>query len=89
MTASNISHKEFIDVLEDRIPYQWKLEFKKEEFDLSSSMLKEFLDMSVCLEKAELQKLLGKKIAHARKEHDGNGKGKHQNKLKSHHERHQ
>eukprot|EP00957_Ditylum_brightwellii_P107311 8188080-Ditylum_brightwellii.AAC.1 len=30
VTATKIYHKEFIDVLEDGIPYQWKLEFEKE-----------------------------------------------------------
>eukprot|EP00957_Ditylum_brightwellii_P036284 2747777-Ditylum_brightwellii.AAC.1 len=30
VTATKISSEEFIDVLEDGIPYQWKLEFKKE-----------------------------------------------------------
>eukprot|EP00957_Ditylum_brightwellii_P181174 13800270-Ditylum_brightwellii.AAC.1 len=68
--ATKISCKEFIDILGDKIPYQWKLEFEKEGFDRSSSTLKEFLDVCVCLEEAELQKLLGTKIAHARQEHD-------------------
>eukprot|EP00957_Ditylum_brightwellii_P054401 4121899-Ditylum_brightwellii.AAC.1 len=44
VTATKIAHKEFVDVLEDRVPYQWKLEFEKEGFDLNSSTLKEFLD---------------------------------------------
>eukprot|EP00957_Ditylum_brightwellii_P068763 5219638-Ditylum_brightwellii.AAC.1 len=43
VTAMKIAHKEIVDVLEDGVPYQWKLEFKKERFDLSSSTLKEFL----------------------------------------------
>eukprot|EP00957_Ditylum_brightwellii_P194299 14798076-Ditylum_brightwellii.AAC.1 len=51
-------------------------------------MVKEFLDMCVRLEEAELQKLLRKKIAHAEKEHEEDGKRKRQDKLKSHHERH-
>eukprot|EP00957_Ditylum_brightwellii_P160931 12252644-Ditylum_brightwellii.AAC.1 len=67
MTAAKISCEEFVDILEDRIPYQWKLEFKKEGFDLSSSTLKEFLDMCIRLEESELQKPLDKKIAHAKK----------------------
>eukprot|EP00957_Ditylum_brightwellii_P096805 7372111-Ditylum_brightwellii.AAC.1 len=50
-------------------------------------MLNEFLDVFVHLEEAELQKLLGKKIVCARKEHDDNGKGKHQDKPKSRHKR--
>eukprot|EP00957_Ditylum_brightwellii_P171976 13093665-Ditylum_brightwellii.AAC.1 len=58
VTATKITHKEFVDVLEDGAPYQWKLEFKKEGFDSSSSMLKEFLDICVRLEEVELQKLL-------------------------------
>eukprot|EP00957_Ditylum_brightwellii_P144283 10992611-Ditylum_brightwellii.AAC.1 len=45
VTATKISCKEFIDVVEDRILYQWKLEFEKEGFDSSSSTLKELLDM--------------------------------------------
>eukprot|EP00957_Ditylum_brightwellii_P138135 10530005-Ditylum_brightwellii.AAC.1 len=45
ITATKIAREEFVDVLEDGVPYQWKLEFKKEGFDLSSSMLKEFLDI--------------------------------------------
>eukprot|EP00957_Ditylum_brightwellii_P017317 1303950-Ditylum_brightwellii.AAC.1 len=44
VTATKIAHEEFFDVLEGGVPYQWKLEFKKEGFDSSSSMLKEFLD---------------------------------------------
>eukprot|EP00957_Ditylum_brightwellii_P063385 4811219-Ditylum_brightwellii.AAC.1 len=42
-----IPREEFIDVLEDRVPYQWKPEFKKEGFDLSLSTLKEFLDKEI------------------------------------------
>eukprot|EP00957_Ditylum_brightwellii_P178464 13594297-Ditylum_brightwellii.AAC.1 len=45
VTATKISHKEFVDILGDGIPYQWKLDFEKEGFDLSSTMLKEFLDV--------------------------------------------
>eukprot|EP00957_Ditylum_brightwellii_P055049 4172692-Ditylum_brightwellii.AAC.1 len=30
VTAEKISREEFVDVLEDGIPYQWKLEFEKE-----------------------------------------------------------
>eukprot|EP00957_Ditylum_brightwellii_P140321 10691556-Ditylum_brightwellii.AAC.1 len=44
ITDMNIARKEFVDVLEDRAPYQWKLEFEKEGFNLSSSTLKGFLD---------------------------------------------
>eukprot|EP00957_Ditylum_brightwellii_P120586 9198972-Ditylum_brightwellii.AAC.1 len=44
VTAMKISCKEFVNVLEDGIPYQWKLEFEKEGFDSGSSTLKEFLD---------------------------------------------
>eukprot|EP00957_Ditylum_brightwellii_P137487 10482257-Ditylum_brightwellii.AAC.1 len=44
VTATKIACKEFVNVLEDGVPCQWKLEFKKEGFDLSSSTLKEFLD---------------------------------------------
>eukprot|EP00957_Ditylum_brightwellii_P150163 11435091-Ditylum_brightwellii.AAC.1 len=83
----NISCKEFVDILEDGILYQWKLEFEKEGFDSSSSALKEFLDVCVQLEEVELQKLCRKKIACAGKEHDNDGKRKHQDKPKSHHER--
>eukprot|EP00957_Ditylum_brightwellii_P126511 9642827-Ditylum_brightwellii.AAC.1 len=61
VTATKISHEEFVGVLEDGILYQWKLEFKKEGFGLRFSMLKEFLDMCVHLEEAELQKPLEKK----------------------------
>ena len=57
-------------MLEDGVLYQWKLEFKKEGFDPSSSTLKEFLGVCVCLEEAELQKPLKKRIAHAITEHD-------------------
>eukprot|EP00957_Ditylum_brightwellii_P123241 9396731-Ditylum_brightwellii.AAC.1 len=67
VTATKISCKEIVDILEDGILYQCKLEFKKEGFDLSSSALKEFLDMCVHLEEAELQKTLGKKTAHAKR----------------------
>eukprot|EP00957_Ditylum_brightwellii_P129444 9874743-Ditylum_brightwellii.AAC.1 len=70
VTATKIACEEFVDVLEDGVPYQWKLEFKKEGFDSSSSMLKEFLDVCVRLEEAELQKPLKKKTARAIKEHD-------------------
>eukprot|EP00957_Ditylum_brightwellii_P081981 6233852-Ditylum_brightwellii.AAC.1 len=47
VTATKISCEEFIDILEDGILYQWKLEFEKEGFNLSSSMLKEFLEVCV------------------------------------------
>eukprot|EP00957_Ditylum_brightwellii_P140730 10720722-Ditylum_brightwellii.AAC.1 len=60
VTAEKISQEEFVDVFEDGVPYQWKLEFKKEGFNLSSSASKEFLDVCVCLEEAELQKPLRK-----------------------------
>eukprot|EP00957_Ditylum_brightwellii_P003714 281959-Ditylum_brightwellii.AAC.1 len=69
VTAEKISREEFVDLLEDGILFQWKLEFKKEDFDSSSYTLKEFLDMCVCLEEAELQKLLKKRIACASKDH--------------------
>eukprot|EP00957_Ditylum_brightwellii_P080301 6107639-Ditylum_brightwellii.AAC.1 len=87
VTAMKISCEEFVDILEDEIVYQWKLEFDKERFDLSSFTLKEFLDVCVHLEEAELQKLLRKKIACAEKEHDEDRKRKHQDKPKLHHER--
>eukprot|EP00957_Ditylum_brightwellii_P079458 6042527-Ditylum_brightwellii.AAC.1 len=45
VTATKIACKEFFEVLEDGIPHQWKLQFKKEGFDLSSSTFKEFLDV--------------------------------------------
>eukprot|EP00957_Ditylum_brightwellii_P035865 2718337-Ditylum_brightwellii.AAC.1 len=67
VTTTKISCKEFIDILKDRIPYQWKLEFKKKGFDSSSSTLKEFLDMCVCLGEAKLQKRLRKMIACAKR----------------------
>eukprot|EP00957_Ditylum_brightwellii_P183539 13980802-Ditylum_brightwellii.AAC.1 len=44
VTATNISCEEFVDILEDEILYQWKLEFEKEWLNLRSSTLKEFLD---------------------------------------------
>eukprot|EP00957_Ditylum_brightwellii_P051954 3940984-Ditylum_brightwellii.AAC.1 len=46
------------------------MEFEKEGFNSSSSMLKEFLDMCARLEEAELQKLLKKRIACALKDHE-------------------
>eukprot|EP00957_Ditylum_brightwellii_P083768 6367354-Ditylum_brightwellii.AAC.1 len=70
VTAKKISQEEFVDVLEDGVPYQWELEFEKEGFDSSSSMLKEFLDVCIRLEEAELQKPLKKRIARAIKEQD-------------------
>eukprot|EP00957_Ditylum_brightwellii_P055586 4212498-Ditylum_brightwellii.AAC.1 len=87
VTATKISCKELVNVLEDRILYQWKLECKKESFDSISSTLKEFLDMCVHLEETELQKLLEKRIAPAEKEHDKDRKKKHQDKPKSRHKR--
>eukprot|EP00957_Ditylum_brightwellii_P036638 2775683-Ditylum_brightwellii.AAC.1 len=72
--ATKISCEEFVDVLEDGILHQWKLEFVKEGFDSSSSTHKEVLDVCVHLEEEELEKLLGKKIAHAKKEHDNDKK---------------
>eukprot|EP00957_Ditylum_brightwellii_P111470 8502263-Ditylum_brightwellii.AAC.1 len=70
VTATKNAREEFIDVLEDGVPYQWKLDFKKEGFGLSSSTLKEFLDMCIHLEEAELQKLLKERIACVIKEQD-------------------
>eukprot|EP00957_Ditylum_brightwellii_P022257 1680265-Ditylum_brightwellii.AAC.1 len=63
VTATMIACKKFVDVLEDGVPYQWKMDFEKEGFDSSSSTLKEFLDVCACLEEAELQKPLKKRIA--------------------------
>eukprot|EP00957_Ditylum_brightwellii_P176528 13444044-Ditylum_brightwellii.AAC.1 len=83
-----ISCKEFVDILEDGILYQWKLEFKKGDFNLNSSTLKEFLDVYIRLEEAKLQKLLRKTIACTKKEHDKDRKRKRQDKPKSHHKRH-
>eukprot|EP00957_Ditylum_brightwellii_P153198 11660562-Ditylum_brightwellii.AAC.1 len=54
VTATKISCEEFVEVLEDGIPYQWKLEFGKEGCGSSSSTLKEFLDMCVHPEETEL-----------------------------------
>eukprot|EP00957_Ditylum_brightwellii_P155653 11848940-Ditylum_brightwellii.AAC.1 len=54
VTATKIAREEFINVLEDGVPYRWKLEFEKEGFDLSPSTLKEFLGVCVRLEEAEL-----------------------------------
>eukprot|EP00957_Ditylum_brightwellii_P168856 12852493-Ditylum_brightwellii.AAC.1 len=76
--------EEFVDVLKDKVPYQWKLEFEKEGFALSSSTLKEVLDICIRLEEAEIQKPLFKKTC-AIKEH-GNSDRK---KPKLHHKRHQ
>eukprot|EP00957_Ditylum_brightwellii_P148088 11275040-Ditylum_brightwellii.AAC.1 len=45
VTVTKIACKELIDVLEDGVLYQWKLEFEKEGFDLSFSTLKESLDV--------------------------------------------
>eukprot|EP00957_Ditylum_brightwellii_P060493 4593091-Ditylum_brightwellii.AAC.1 len=43
-SATKLSCKEFVNILEDGILYQWKLEFEKEGFNSICSMLKEFLD---------------------------------------------
>eukprot|EP00957_Ditylum_brightwellii_P204851 15341083-Ditylum_brightwellii.AAC.2 len=56
VTTTKISCKEFIDILEDGILYQRKMEFEKGGFNSSSSMLKKFLDVYICLEEADLQK---------------------------------
>eukprot|EP00957_Ditylum_brightwellii_P044268 3358279-Ditylum_brightwellii.AAC.1 len=88
VTATKISRKEFVDILEDGIPCQWKLELKKEGINSSFSTLKEFLDICVRLEEAEMQKLFKKRIAHAEREHDDAGKRKCQNKPKLRHKRH-
>eukprot|EP00957_Ditylum_brightwellii_P041909 3174290-Ditylum_brightwellii.AAC.1 len=85
VTATKIAREEFVDVLEDRVPCQWKLEFKKEGFDLSSFTLKEFLDICIRLEEAELQKPLKKKIARVIKEYDDLD----DKKSKLHHKTHQ
>eukprot|EP00957_Ditylum_brightwellii_P076179 5790601-Ditylum_brightwellii.AAC.1 len=69
VTTKKIAQEEFVDVLENRVPYQWKLEFEKEGFDLSYSTIKEFLDVCVHPEEVELQKPLKKRIACAIKEH--------------------
>eukprot|EP00957_Ditylum_brightwellii_P149462 11382136-Ditylum_brightwellii.AAC.1 len=44
VTATKIACDEFVNVLEDGVLYQWKLEFEKEGFDLSSSTLKKLLE---------------------------------------------
>eukprot|EP00957_Ditylum_brightwellii_P059160 4489039-Ditylum_brightwellii.AAC.1 len=68
--ATQFLQEEFVDILEDRILIQWKMEFKKEGFDLNSVTLKEFLNVCMCLEEAMLHKPFAKKIAHVQKEHD-------------------
>eukprot|EP00957_Ditylum_brightwellii_P095284 7257299-Ditylum_brightwellii.AAC.2 len=85
--AAKILRKEFVDILEDGILFWWKVEFKKEGFDLSSTMLKAFLDTCMHLEEAEMYKPLAKKIACAKKEHEEDGKGKCHDKSKSRHKR--
>eukprot|EP00957_Ditylum_brightwellii_P012027 908295-Ditylum_brightwellii.AAC.1 len=88
VTATKIAREDFVYVLEDGVLYQWKLEFEKEGFNLSSFTLKEFLNMCIRLEQAEVLKLLKKKIAPAVKEHDNwDRKRKCQEKPKSHHKR--
>eukprot|EP00957_Ditylum_brightwellii_P067668 5136184-Ditylum_brightwellii.AAC.1 len=86
--AIKLSHEEFVNVLEDGIPFQWKLEFEKESFGLSSATLKKYLDACVCLEEAEMHKPHAKKIACAKKEHDKARKEKHHGKSELHHKRH-
>jgi hypothetical protein len=81
--ATKLSYKDFIDTLEDGTPLQWKLEFKKEGFNLSSAMLTKLLDVCVHLEEAKLHKPLAKKIACNKKDHDKDGKGKHHGKSES------
>eukprot|EP00957_Ditylum_brightwellii_P035597 2698302-Ditylum_brightwellii.AAC.1 len=63
ITTTKVAREEFVNVLEDRVLYQWRLEFEKEGFDSISSTLKEFLDICIRLEEVELQKPLKKKIA--------------------------
>ena len=55
---------------EDSLSTLLQYNFEKEGFDLSSSMLKEVLDVCVSLEEAELQKPLKKRIARAAREHE-------------------
>eukprot|EP00957_Ditylum_brightwellii_P138502 10557069-Ditylum_brightwellii.AAC.1 len=88
VTTTKISHEEFVAILEDGILFQWKLEFEKEGFDSRSSMLKEFFNVCICLEEAEMYKSLAKKKACVKKEHNNGGKGKHQDKSKLSHKRH-
>eukprot|EP00957_Ditylum_brightwellii_P101181 7710872-Ditylum_brightwellii.AAC.1 len=85
VTAMKIACKEIVNVLEDGVPYQWKLEFKKEEFDSSSSTLKEYLDICVRLEETELQKPLKKKIACMIKKHNNSDRKKPKSRHKRHH----
>eukprot|EP00957_Ditylum_brightwellii_P028224 2131649-Ditylum_brightwellii.AAC.2 len=40
VTTIKISREEFVDILEDGILYQWKLEFERERFDSSLAILK-------------------------------------------------
>eukprot|EP00957_Ditylum_brightwellii_P132540 10107651-Ditylum_brightwellii.AAC.1 len=60
------------------------MEFNKEGFDSSSSMLKEVLDVCAHLEEAELQKPLKKRIAHVLKDHKESDDKK---PIKPHHKR--
>eukprot|EP00957_Ditylum_brightwellii_P025082 1898053-Ditylum_brightwellii.AAC.1 len=85
--ATKLSCKEFVNILEDGILFQQKLEFKKEGFDSSSATLKEFLDTCMCLEEAEMHTPLAKKIACAKKEHGKDGKEKHHGRSELHHKR--
>eukprot|EP00957_Ditylum_brightwellii_P108417 8270771-Ditylum_brightwellii.AAC.1 len=64
---------------------KWKLKFKKEGFDSSPTMLKEFLDMCVHIEESEMHKSLAKKIDCVKKEHDKALKEKCHSKSELHH----
>eukprot|EP00957_Ditylum_brightwellii_P002085 160494-Ditylum_brightwellii.AAC.1 len=89
--ATKLSHKEFVDILEDKVLLQWKLQFKKEGFYSSSVTLKEFVDTYVRLEEAEMYKLLTKMIAHAKKDHGETSRdrrGKHHVMSELFHKRH-
>eukprot|EP00957_Ditylum_brightwellii_P055014 4170198-Ditylum_brightwellii.AAC.1 len=55
-TVTKFLQEEFVNILEGRIPLQWKLEFEKEGLNLSFVTLKVFLDICMLLEEAELQK---------------------------------
>eukprot|EP00957_Ditylum_brightwellii_P115777 8831210-Ditylum_brightwellii.AAC.1 len=60
-----MSCEDIVDILEDGILYQWKLEFKKEGFDSIFSMLKEFLD--VCTSRRiRAAEAAWEKVVHAR-----------------------
>eukprot|EP00957_Ditylum_brightwellii_P162660 12386501-Ditylum_brightwellii.AAC.1 len=82
--ARKLEPKELLEVLKNGIPTTWKFQMDKEGFNVSSSMLKEFMETCVCYNKCKAN--TSEKTSTACKSHSkrrGDRKAKHKARKKA------